>query len=428
MKVSDFGLARILQNVQVDDTGTVKTDSDAPSSIGREPTAEGDAMPARDAGDGGAISTPGAPLGTMDYMSPEQRKGGDVDTRSDTYSLGIVAFELLIGRRPEGIEYPHRLRSDLPEAVTEVIHRALGPVDQRQSLPMEFVSELAEAMGDAAVSTGGVERSPVRAGKIRALVLGLIAVAATVAFFGIHRSVALPGRGWGGRAPGMVFGVTALVTMMGAGLVGVLGRARRRTDGKALMSPAMHTGFGTLCLLFALYHSGFRMFGGPAMVAMILLWASVLTGIVGGHVEALLLRLLGMPMAEGALLEDQFRQAHERLLAMGGQVFQNASAGSARAPAGLTVLRSLFERTVRPYLEREGDARASRPRMNFARTRLVLPERFRPAMEQFEGLCRERGQLDFVRRIARVWRRAHALLSFAALGTAYLHIIQELST
>jgi serine/threonine-protein kinase len=43
----------------------------------------------------------GAQLGTPDYMSPEQLRGsGDVDERSDTYSLGITAFEILTGERP----------------------------------------------------------------------------------------------------------------------------------------------------------------------------------------------------------------------------------------------------------------------------------------------------------------------------------------
>jgi len=43
----------------------------------------------------------GAQLGTPDYMSPEQLRGDkNIDHRTDVYALGIVAFEILTGKRP----------------------------------------------------------------------------------------------------------------------------------------------------------------------------------------------------------------------------------------------------------------------------------------------------------------------------------------
>src|ERR1700733_2769529 len=42
----------------------------------------------------------GAQLGTPDYMSPEQLRGTDVDHRTDLYALGVMAFEILNGKRP----------------------------------------------------------------------------------------------------------------------------------------------------------------------------------------------------------------------------------------------------------------------------------------------------------------------------------------
>ncbi|HSG06884.1 MAG TPA: serine/threonine-protein kinase [Longimicrobiales bacterium] len=52
--------------------------------------------------DAPVVTTLGQAMGTLAYMSPEQAEGSelDVDTRADIYSLGIILFELLVGRVP----------------------------------------------------------------------------------------------------------------------------------------------------------------------------------------------------------------------------------------------------------------------------------------------------------------------------------------
>ena len=65
----------------------------------------------------------GTVLGTLDYMSPEQRLGRDVDARSDIYSIGVMAVETLTGQRPPitgtSLEWIHSTLGGLSGASTE---------------------------------------------------------------------------------------------------------------------------------------------------------------------------------------------------------------------------------------------------------------------------------------------------------------------
>ncbi|MDE3226120.1 MAG: serine/threonine protein kinase [Nitrospirota bacterium] len=82
----------------------------------------------------------GVVLGTPSYMSPEQLAGGKVDGRSDSFSLGVVLFELLTGEKPfqddsiatllfqianQPHQSPTKIRPDLPASFQAVIDRAL---------------------------------------------------------------------------------------------------------------------------------------------------------------------------------------------------------------------------------------------------------------------------------------------------------------
>jgi eukaryotic-like serine/threonine-protein kinase len=115
------------------------------------------------------LTLPGTVLGTVGYLSPEQARGESATAASDRYALGVVAFELLTGRRPfEGdtaatealahvnapVPSAEKLHPELPDGVDEVLERALAkdPAD-RPATCAELVAELREAFRGAARST-----------------------------------------------------------------------------------------------------------------------------------------------------------------------------------------------------------------------------------------------------------------------------------
>src|SRR5215470_12778516 len=148
LKVLDFGIAKLVGgsgelgvgNGEVEGGKTSKllstsTTPNAPLSTSRS-----------------TFSTvPGIVLGTAPYMSPEQARGLDVDERTDVFSLGVLLYEMVAGRRPfDGAtrteiiravidREPPPLDDGVPAALREIIGRALR---KDRAEPYQSVNEL----------------------------------------------------------------------------------------------------------------------------------------------------------------------------------------------------------------------------------------------------------------------------------------------
>jgi serine/threonine protein kinase len=113
--------------------------------------------------DGTVLTRPGQPLGSMDYMSPEQIRGEPVTGVADVYSLGCVTFECLLGHPPfaglEGMRVlwahlqdeppdPSAERPDLSPEFGQAVKAALRkePGD-RPRTSIEYARSLSDAAG-----------------------------------------------------------------------------------------------------------------------------------------------------------------------------------------------------------------------------------------------------------------------------------------
>jgi len=106
----------------------------------------------------------GQVAGTAYYMAPEQLQGKKVSPASDVYALGVIAYEMVTGRRPFNPETPYQLmelqqagvqvgpkalRPALPASAQDAILKALSlEPGNRYQRATEFTAELAKALLD----------------------------------------------------------------------------------------------------------------------------------------------------------------------------------------------------------------------------------------------------------------------------------------
>jgi serine/threonine protein kinase len=118
-----------------------------------------------------ALTGSGAGIGTPEYMAPEQGLGLPVDARTDIYSLAIVLYEILTGRRPfradtalavvlkhvnEPLPIPSQYNPDIPGLAEQILVKALAKSpDDRYADMASFSKALGQLVAIYAESPGG---------------------------------------------------------------------------------------------------------------------------------------------------------------------------------------------------------------------------------------------------------------------------------
>lgn len=121
-KILDFGLAKV---AAAKSPSSTQADADSLATLGADPH---------------QLTNPGSTIGTVAYMSPEQARARDLDTRTDLFSFGAVLYEMATGqlafqgdstatifdailnRAPAA---PVRYNSAIPPKLEEIIHKSL---------------------------------------------------------------------------------------------------------------------------------------------------------------------------------------------------------------------------------------------------------------------------------------------------------------
>ena len=108
---------------------------------------------------GGPMTSAGATLGTIAYMSPEQARGEQIDARSDLFSLGVTLYEMVCGERPfqapsEGLLFDAVLNREPPSLKSR---RPDVPVSLERLITMLLVKDRQQRLQSASAVLALIE-------------------------------------------------------------------------------------------------------------------------------------------------------------------------------------------------------------------------------------------------------------------------------
>lgn len=168
-------------------------------------------------GTGPKLTEHGSVVGTIDYVSPEYLERGEVDSRSDIYALGVIAYEMITHEAPfkgksliEAMTLrlrtdptpPIALRPDCPPALSDIVMRALARDPEQR---YQTARDMLEALGSLnRASAGNIPAVPLASDErsLMSMSGSVPTVAADHGVSGFHGAVAKTSASSPGYHPG----------------------------------------------------------------------------------------------------------------------------------------------------------------------------------------------------------------------------------
>jgi hypothetical protein len=260
----------------------------------------------------------------------------------------------------------------------------------------------------------------------------------------------------GGNALGLIYGIGGYGLMLFAALLSVRKRFRIWRIGRAQSWMRGHLWLGLLSYPLILFHAAFSMGHGLARLLMVVLYAVIVTGLLGAVIQHYMPRL----MTDRVPLETIYAQIDR----VRGQLLNEAdgvlaSLSPRKNEYGLIVpavhltdsmtttstvitlpgrsadeLQQMFDQTIRPYLAHRGAYRQTMAdrgfsKAMFAQLRTVTPESIQTVINDLENICEEKRDLDRQSRMQvflQAWLLAHLPLSYLLLVLGVIHAIMAL--